>query len=258
MARRWFSRKGLTAESEQFDIVVKDLSRGKMNGQRLLTAADLPLGNQLTMAEIGNNPNENGGSIIEDQLFLQPANQNFGGVVTTSNQQFAGEKQFNAGIYLGADQRLFNTYQTWIATVDNISISSPGVVTEIWILEQTVTNLTLKITQIGDLILITLPYFGFSYTGVNPIDRFYLRTITPWPRIFSFGNGSSLDRVRLLGSNGTTRSEGYITFQNFGPSPPGQPTGNIEIINDNATSWTDSANIDNSQTFVFSYYNNTN
>jgi hypothetical protein len=231
MSRRWFSRKGLTAESEQFDIVVKDLTRGKMNGQRLLTAADLPLGNQLTMAEIANNPNANGGSIIEDQLFLQPANQNFGGVVTTSNQQFSGEKQFNDGIYLGADQRLLDTYQTWIATVGNISIASPGVVTDYYLVGQEISipEVTLKITQIGDLILITFPWFGFSFSDITPISGFYLNDITPWPRIFSFGDGYVTDRIRLLGSNGTTKSEGDITFQNFGPSPPGQPIGSIQI-----------------------------
>lgn len=41
MARRWFSRKGLTCESEQFDITVHDMTKGRLNTYRILTELDL-------------------------------------------------------------------------------------------------------------------------------------------------------------------------------------------------------------------------
>lgn len=92
MARRWFSRKELTCEAEGFNIEVNALDRAKLNGYRILTTQDL--GSTLTMGEIANNPNANGASIIENQLFLQPASASFGGVVTTGTQTFNGAKTF--------------------------------------------------------------------------------------------------------------------------------------------------------------------
>lgn len=41
MARRWFSRTGLTLESEKIDLITHALTDAKLNGRRLLTNADI-------------------------------------------------------------------------------------------------------------------------------------------------------------------------------------------------------------------------
>ncbi len=55
-------------------------------------------GGVTTMAAIGSTANVNGASISGTTLTLQPANDTYGGVVTTAAQTFAGEKTFNANI----------------------------------------------------------------------------------------------------------------------------------------------------------------
>jgi hypothetical protein len=48
MARRWFSRKGLTTESETFDILVHTNEDAKVNGSSILTESNLTgVGNEL-------------------------------------------------------------------------------------------------------------------------------------------------------------------------------------------------------------------
>jgi len=96
MARRWFSRKSLTCESEEFNVVVNDLDRIKVNGYRILTTQDVTP--EIEMGEIGDTPNANGGTISEGQLILQPASASFGGLVTTGAQTFSGLKTFSDGI----------------------------------------------------------------------------------------------------------------------------------------------------------------
>ena len=51
------------------------------------------------LSAIGNSPNANGASVSGSNLSLQPASVSFGGVVTTSAQEFNGLKTFNDGIF---------------------------------------------------------------------------------------------------------------------------------------------------------------
>lgn len=109
MSRRWFSRKGLTAEAEEFDIVVHDMTKGRLNGCRLLTACELPFDSSLTMGPFGSTPNSSGGTIATNQLFLQPASTSFGGGVSTTTQSFAGNKTFTGDV---STQRTFRLVAT--------------------------------------------------------------------------------------------------------------------------------------------------
>lgn len=52
----------------------------------------------VTLTAIGSTPGSNGASLTGQLLTLQPANDSFGGVVTVSNQTFAGTKLFTGGI----------------------------------------------------------------------------------------------------------------------------------------------------------------
>lgn len=52
-----------------------------------------------SIAAIGSTPNASAGTIAASVLTLQPANQSFGGVVTTAPQTFAGDKTFNGFVY---------------------------------------------------------------------------------------------------------------------------------------------------------------
>lgn len=56
---------------------------------------DFPVGSGITsLGLIGSTPNANGASISGGTLNLEPASINYGGVVTTGNQTFAGRKTF--------------------------------------------------------------------------------------------------------------------------------------------------------------------
>ena len=57
-----------------------------------------------TMTAIGSIPNANGATISGVNLNLQPANANFGGVVTTGTQTFAGDKTFNNDITINENK----------------------------------------------------------------------------------------------------------------------------------------------------------
>lgn len=115
MARRWFSRKGLTLESEEVDVIVQDSTRFKLNGLRILTTNDTSSGPPgppgapgsqgipgipTSLAVIGGTPNANGASLSGSTLNLEPANGSFGGVVTTSSQTFSGQKTFSNAKFL--------------------------------------------------------------------------------------------------------------------------------------------------------------
>jgi len=54
MARRWFSRKGLTCESEEFDITVHDNTMARLNGSRILTDLDIPTSPSVETIELQN------------------------------------------------------------------------------------------------------------------------------------------------------------------------------------------------------------
>lgn len=62
-----------------------------------------PSGGVLSLGVIGNAPNPDGALITGTMLQLEPANASFGGVVTTTAQEFAGVKTFDNDIVLGAN-----------------------------------------------------------------------------------------------------------------------------------------------------------
>lgn len=68
----------------------------------------------LQLGAIGSTPNANGASIVNTTglsiLTLQPANNTFGGVMTTAAQGFAGVKDFNDGIILGGYSTVLSDY----------------------------------------------------------------------------------------------------------------------------------------------------
>lgn len=70
--------------------------------------------NSLALGTIGSTPNANGASLLNTTgmttLTLQPANNAFGGVMSTGTQGFAGVKTFGDGITLGAYSTTFDTY----------------------------------------------------------------------------------------------------------------------------------------------------
>ncbi len=72
------------------------------NGQVLTLASGVPSwaspSGITALASIGSTANANGASISGSTLTLQPANDTYGGVVTTAAQTFAGDKTFNANI----------------------------------------------------------------------------------------------------------------------------------------------------------------
>lgn len=111
MARRWFSRKGLTLESEQVDIIVHDTTQLRLNGLRILTTNDTstgpqgpegPAGIPTSLAVVGTTPNANAMTLNGSTLNLEAASASFPGVVTTGAQTFAGVKTFQNGVSGGS------------------------------------------------------------------------------------------------------------------------------------------------------------
>lgn len=66
------------------------------NELRLLTTADILTGGHdaITITNIGNTPNAKGLTLNGQQLNLEPASINYGGIITIGNQEFSGEKTF--------------------------------------------------------------------------------------------------------------------------------------------------------------------
>lgn len=108
MSRTWFSRRGLTCDSETFSIKTHTNADADLNGNRLLTTLDLVPG--LSLAPIGSTPNANGASVASGVLSFQPANASFGGVATNGAQTFAGVKNFSNGLQLSNGSTVLDTY----------------------------------------------------------------------------------------------------------------------------------------------------
>tara|TARA_B110000208_G_scaffold123197_1_gene150322 strand:+ start:1196 stop:5494 length:4299 start_codon:yes stop_codon:yes gene_type:complete len=136
---------GLPAQETENTTLVIDSSG--VIGTREVTPGS---GTPLSLSVIGSNPNVNSATLTDNTLNLQPASINFGGVVTTGSQSFAGEKTFTtvkggsfkkdgglATQYLMADGSVTNTLigtNTDLntltgATVINFLALSDGVIT---------------------------------------------------------------------------------------------------------------------------------
>lgn len=71
----------------------------------------------VTLTTIGAVPNANGASLSGQQLQLQPANSSFGGVVTTTSQNFAGDKTFDNNVIVTGNLTVNGTL-TSLSTTD--------------------------------------------------------------------------------------------------------------------------------------------
>lgn len=193
------------------------------------------------LSAIGASPNANGALITGSNLALEPASASFGGVVTTGNQQFAGEKQFNSGLYLGPSQQLFNNYKEYDGIVTEIAIGG-GTVTDIYIGEDPVSNLIIKFVEIGRVVFMIIPAFSCSISV--PTNALALNDIIPFPHLTEFG-GSNITSINLMESNGSTRATGefYAEFTT--------PTNSDVIITKLGPVWVDYALTNGTQTFAF-------
>lgn len=319
MARRWFGRKSLTCESEEFNVVVNALDRAKLNGYRILTTQDVTP--EIEMGEIGDTPNANGGTISEGQLILQPASSSFGGlvttgaqtfsglktfsggisasglitgvttigstpnangasisgsnlllqpasasfggVVTTSNQEFVGEKQFDNGIYLGSAQTKLSMYKETTITVGlieflpsfnaSVPITGSPVVNAIYFGDQEVPNVIFKMIQIGKVVVITFPSFYLDTSG-GTFSGLRLSTLSPSPGLTLADPGGNNYGVNIImeESSGT---DGWNTFTlvNVALLPNlGSTLSSLYFYkNHPATVWSTSASMSFAQSVVF-------
>jgi len=107
MARRWFSRKGLTCESEEFDITVHDLTKGRLNTHRILTDLDIlsPVFWEFRMTSPG--PSQTLTNALTTLNFAPISNPNSDtGVTKTNAQTFhltkKGMYQFQVALVMNA------------------------------------------------------------------------------------------------------------------------------------------------------------
>lgn len=195
------------------------------------------------LSAIGASPNANGALITGSNLALEPASASFGGVVTTGNQQFAGEKQFNSGLYLGPSQQLFNNYKEYDGIVTIIYADATPVI-DIYIGggDDPVPNLIIKFVEIGKVVFMIIPEFS---CGISTLaGTLALDDIIPFPHLTEFG-GSSRSTINLMESHGTTRATGELYAEFSGP------TNSDILITKYGAAWVDYAQTNGTQTFVF-------
>lgn len=187
MARRWFGRKSLTLESEQVNVIVQDTTKFNLNGLRILTTNDTSTGPQgppgipTTLGIIGSTPNSSGASLVGSALTLQPASSTFGGLISTSNQTFGGQKTFNDGVIVGPSQDIFQHYKSYSLT--GIPAAGGDIAFTYMEVDGDETPLangvSIQVFEIGQLIQIYIPFIYWEFTGTGyPI---YLNFDTPLP-----------------------------------------------------------------------------
>jgi len=192
------------------------------------------------LSAIGASPNANGALITGSNLALEPASATFGGVVTAGNQTFAGEKQFNSGLYLGPSQQLLNNYKAYDAIVG--SITSTGAVSNIYIDDIPVANLLVKFIEIGGVFFMTIPTFSCDISV--PSTGLVLQNITPFPHLTNFGN-NCVNQIELFESDGLTLATGEIDTEWIGAN-----LGRV-IMTKYGSNWTGTALTRCTQTFTF-------
>lgn len=223
MARRWFSRVACTIESEEVDVLVKDPTKFRLNGLRVLTTNDTssgppgpqgpqgPVGSPgipTSLGAVGSSPNANGASLSGNQLILQPASLTRPGVLSNSEQYVGGIKHFTDGIFPSPDalsypaviapipQNLFRGYTQYkctggrsggVTVIQNGSSIIDGNI-EVWV------------TIIGNLVTVTLPALTITYG--SPIGfEWDIGNLTPG---VPFGYGDKYGNQIVLGYDPTS------------------------------------------------------
>jgi hypothetical protein len=127
------------------------------------------------LVAIGSVPNANGASTSGSNLSLQPADANFGGVVTTTAQGFSGAKTFFNGIYLGSELQLLSVYREGSMF---LALTNAGTTpAEVFIGENPVPfdQIPVSFVQIGKIVTIYLPPMYWDIID-TPINQFNLNT----------------------------------------------------------------------------------
>lgn len=178
MSRTWFSRRGLTCESETFSIKTYSNADADLNGNRLLTTLDLVPG--VSLAPIGSTPNANAASLSSSVLNMQPANASFGGVMTTGGQSIAGVKKFVSGLSIATGTDIFDEY-THYNCICTFTLSGGGGAYSDLLVNGIPTNanafpVTIYIS--GNHCIVEIPYFNATITAGTPLG-WQLSTFTP-------------------------------------------------------------------------------
>ncbi len=96
------AQKKIIIDSEAIEIFGYDNSTFTYNGEPIM-----PRGNGVTtLAPIGSSPNEDGGTILSSTLTLQPADDTFGGVISSTTQDIPGEKTMKEDLFLSKNLNL--------------------------------------------------------------------------------------------------------------------------------------------------------
>lgn len=109
-------------EAERTEFVSASPNDFTHNGSRILTVANPgPSGPGITLADIGFTPNQYGASLNAGIFNLQPADGNYGGVLSGTTQTIVGRKTFPQGIKLPGSPanlfaRLFSPYVGYAST----------------------------------------------------------------------------------------------------------------------------------------------
>ncbi len=90
-----FAQKELILDSELVTLFGHDDDSLTYNGKRILTDSDI-----VELGPVGSSPNANAATLVDEVLALQPASENFPGVLTTGTQTLGGEKTFVTGIHI--------------------------------------------------------------------------------------------------------------------------------------------------------------
>lgn len=212
MSRTWFSRRGLTCESETFSIKTHSNADADLNGNRLLTTLDLVPG--VSLAPIGSTPNANGASVASGVLNLQPANGSFGGVVTTGSQPFVGVKTFSSGIRLGTGNLNLDTY-THIPTTCRFIVGSGGTITSFFVngITGNPNSVPVDVYRMGVNFFLLVPsVLAIITISGDPCTGFSLQQFSPpLPNVFG-----ALQPCVMVTDDPDVTQFGYSFFQAVG------------------------------------------
>lgn len=141
-------------------------------------------GGVLSLSAIGSTPNANAGTITGTVLNLEPASVNFGGVVTTGTQTFAGDKTLTGSLY-GIGLSMTGTSGDIIGSVATTGKALRGTATTgfgVYASATTGTAIYGESTGIGGA--------GINGTAGNGIGGYFLNNATGFATLYVTNNGS--------------------------------------------------------------------